>query len=183
MRDDKRTKIRKHIRNGNPKTLWDAVKVAKDKNKSSVPEIVRWNNIKFSNGRIAEAFAEFFEDKVNKIVKDTETRTDVYKGRRLFLEKDEDFMQPIDVIGVLKNLKIKNCEGYDRLPLRILSKGAELLTPLLTALFQKIYKERKVPKQLKTAKIIPLHKKVTLRTSPIIGRYQTCAPYPRYSKN
>ncbi len=60
---------------------------------------------------------------------------------------------------VLKNLKIKNCEGYDRLPLTIFKEGAELLVDALTGLFKGIYKEKKVPDQWRVAKVIPLHKK------------------------
>ena len=39
---------------------------------------------------------------------------------------------------ILKNLKIKNCEGFDRIPLRIFNEGAELLAKPLASLFKLI---------------------------------------------
>ena len=42
-------------------------------------------------------------------------------------------MTDINILKILKNLKIKNCEGFDRIPLRILNEGAEkLVKPLAT---------------------------------------------------
>ena len=68
-------------------------------------------------------------------------------------------MTEINVLKILKNLKIKNCEGFDRIPLRIFNEGAELLAKPLASLFKLIYNEKKIPEQWKTARIIPLHKK------------------------
>ena len=59
----------------------------------------------------------------------------------------------------LNKLKIKNCKGYGRIPMRILKDGASILTNLLLALFGRIYVKRTFQKQWKVAKIIPLHKK------------------------
>ena len=38
---------------------------------------------------------------------------------------DENFMTESNVKRCLMDLKIKNCEGVDRIPLRILNDGAE----------------------------------------------------------
>jgi hypothetical protein len=59
----------------------------------------------------------------------------------------------------LKNLKSKNCEGPDRLPLRILKDGATVLSRPLSVLFHKIYERKEIPEQWKVSKVIPLHKK------------------------
>jgi hypothetical protein len=59
----------------------------------------------------------------------------------------------------LNKLKIKNCKGYGRIPMRILKDGASILINLLLALFGRIYVKRTFQKQWKVAKIIPLHKK------------------------
>ena len=40
---------------------------------------------------------------------------------------DKNFMTEENVSRVMKSLKIKNCEGFDRIPLRILNEGAEYL--------------------------------------------------------
>ena len=63
------------------------------------------------------------------------------------------------VTECLKELKTKNCEGYDRLPLRILKDGAPVLAKPLSILFQKIYETKEIPEQWKISKVIPLLKK------------------------
>jgi hypothetical protein len=78
---------------------------------------------------------------------------------KLFDVKGRNFMTKLQIAGVLKDLKVKNYEGYDRLPLRILNDGSEILLDTIADLFDKIYKEKKVPMQWKIAKILPLHKK------------------------
>ena len=55
----------------------------------------------------------------------------VYNGEKVINAQDEFFMTDINIFKILKNLKIKNCEEFDRIPLRILNEGAEkLVTPL-----------------------------------------------------
>ena len=53
-------------------------------------------------------------------------------------------MTEIKVREVLSTLKIKNCEGADRLPLRILNEGAEILNKPLSRLFKLIYRQSPV---------------------------------------
>jgi hypothetical protein len=63
------------------------------------------------------------------------------------------------VAECLNELKIKNCKGYDRIPMRILKDGASILRNPLSTLFGRIYKEKEIPEQWEVAKIIPLPKK------------------------
>ena len=44
----------------------------------------------------------------------------VYNGARKLVVADSNFMSPFDIIECVKQLKIKNCEGYDRITQRIL---------------------------------------------------------------
>ena len=68
-------------------------------------------------------------------------------------------MTSTDILECLKSIKNKNCEGYDRIPQRILHDGAnELITPL-TGLFQRIYTQKSIPEQWSISKVIPIHKK------------------------
>ncbi len=109
--------------------------------------------------KIPYAFANHFRDKVDEIVRGTQIDKDVYNGRRLFHCSNVHFMNRENVASIIRDLKIKNCEGYDRIPLRIFKEGAEYLIDTLADLCNKIYKERKIPQQWKVAKIIPLHKR------------------------
>ena len=83
-----------------------------------------------------------------------------------------------DVLVAMKTLKIKNCEGHDRLPLRILADGTRYLLKPLSKLFNLIYKTRQIPEQWLISIIIPIHKKVrqkilkTIDPLPIYARVQ-----------
>ena len=55
----------------------------------------------------------------------------------------EFFMTELKVRKVLSNLKIKNCEGIDRIPLRVLNEGAEILHKPISQLFKLIYETKK----------------------------------------
>ena len=64
-----------------------------------------------------------------------------------------------NIMQILKTLKIKNCEGFDRILLRIFNEGAEILISPLSQLYKLIYTEKRIPEQWKTARIIPLQEK------------------------
>jgi hypothetical protein len=64
-----------------------------------------------------------------------------------------------DIIKVVKTIKTKNCEGHDRIPLRILTDGIMCLIHPLTKLFNKIYEQKTIPTQWLISKVIPIHKK------------------------
>ena len=64
-----------------------------------------------------------------------------------------------EVETCLKSIKLKNSEGYDRIPQRILADGALILLTPLTKLFNLIYHQKAIPAQWSVSKIIPIHKK------------------------
>ena len=51
------------------------------------------------------------------------------------------------------SIKMKNSEGEDRIPQRILIDGMEQLLIPLTHLFKNIYEKKEIPEQWKMAKI------------------------------
>ena len=61
----------------------------------------------------------------------------------------------------IEELKLKNTEGFDRIPQRILIDGRGFLMGPLTELFKMIYRDQVIPEQWIMSKIIPVHKKVT----------------------
>ena len=62
-------------------------------------------------------FASFFEDKVRAITNSTVVDPSVYNGRRKIVAGDHMFMSTHDVRKCLESIKLKNTEGYDRIPL------------------------------------------------------------------
>jgi hypothetical protein len=68
-------------------------------------------------------------------------------------------MTPENVFKSIKSLKSKNCEGFDRIPVRILTDGINEITPVLSHIFNLIYKQKQIPDQWRVSKVIPLFKK------------------------
>ena len=67
-------------------------------------------------------------------------------------------MTPENVFNTFKSLKTKNYEGFDRIPVRILTDGINGLTPIHSQLFNLIYKH-KIPDQWQISKVLSLLKK------------------------
>ena len=57
------------------------------------------------------------------------------------------------------SIKMKNSEGDDRIPQRVLIDGIEILLGPLTNLFKNVYEKKEIPEQWKMSKITPVHKK------------------------
>ena len=83
----------------------------------------------------------------------------VYNSRRKVNCESGNFMTPENIRNAFKSIKIKNSEGYDRIPQRILNEGMEFLIEPCIKLFNLIYTHKKLPEQWSISKIIPLFKK------------------------
>ena len=151
--------VRKGIVPGNSKSLWDAVKKAKDVNIKNLPDILFKSKVKLSENDHAAAFADFFNAKVNTIITETQINPSVYNGVNKINVDNEFFMERIHILECIKTIKTKNCEGYDRIPQRILSDGAEVLISPFVGLFRRIYDQKAIPDQWSIAKVTPIHKK------------------------
>ena len=99
------------------------------------------------------------QDKVVGIVESTRVDPGVYNGSQKIFAEDEMFMTGKRILECIKGLKIKNTEGYDRIPQRIIIDGGMVLCRPLENLFRLVYRDKCVPGQWLISKIIPVHKK------------------------
>ena len=90
----------------------------------------------------SDYFAAFFSDKVEKITRETIVDQNVYNGYRKLAADNQMFMSFSEVEKCIKSIKIKNCEGYDRIPQRVLNEGIEHLLSPLSILFRSIYNSK-----------------------------------------
>ena len=67
-----RTKIRKDIRPGNSKSLWNSVKIAKDINVEPIPKKLFLRGSPVDNSNRCDRIAEFFYEKVKGIERTTQ---------------------------------------------------------------------------------------------------------------
>jgi hypothetical protein len=113
----------------------------------------------YSREEMPMAFAIHFMKKIKALEENLEIANGVYNGFKIVHSEEVNFMNEDAVTECLRELKTKNCEGFDRIPMRILKDGASVLGRPLSILFNKIYVTKAIPEQWKIAKIIPLHKK------------------------
>ena len=102
---------------------------------------------------------KFFKEKIALITSTTQISNTVYNGKRKVDYGNSFFMTDTDILESLRSIKIKNCEGFDRIPQRVLVDGAQVLVVPLKVLFQKIYYQNTLPEQWLISKITPIHKK------------------------
>jgi len=157
--EDRKQHVRKKIIPGNNKSLWDAVRIAKDIEPTPLPTTVTKEGISYSGRDVPSAFSSYFKSKIENLEESLSTFRGVYNGCKFINSEERNFMTEEKVGECLNELKIKNCEGYDRIPMRILKDGASVLKSPLSSLFSRIYKKKEIPEQWKVAKVIPLHKK------------------------
>ena len=156
---EKRKKVRRGILPGNSKSLWNAVRTAKDQNIEGFPKTIFSNGVKIPEGEIPDTVASFFDNKVKRLVQDSMIDPLIYNGRLKIQSEDCFFMGRSEILECVGTLKVKNSEGYDRLPQRILKDGISHLADPLCALFKSIYDSKVIPDQWKIAKVNPIPKK------------------------
>ena len=67
-------------------------------------------------------------------------------------------MNQENILSAVKSLKSKNCDGYDRIPVRVLIDSIPVTLPILTHLFEQIYESLTIPEQWKISRVIPIPK-------------------------
>ena len=137
-------KVRRGIIPGNSKSLWKAVNIAKDTNTSPFPDILHLNGNAVPIKNISDVFADYFDSKIQSIVNETAIKSDVYNGKLKVISREKMFMLQDNVLECIKPIKIKNGDGHDRIPQRILLDGADYLIGPLTELFSLIYTQNKL---------------------------------------
>ena len=157
---DNKKKIRNKILQGGQKGLWDAVKQAQNKPQTQIPREMSCGNESFKQDEdLAQGFADFFNKKVEDIVKSTEVDPKVYNGTRKVNVSSENFFTEEKVLNAMENLKNKSSYGFDNIPVKILRDGCTFLVKPYHQLLNKIYHQGTIPEQWKTSRILPLHKK------------------------
>ena len=71
-----------------------------------------------------------FEAKINDIVSESTISPTVDNGTTKINEDDKNFMTPVNIREAILNLKLKNSEGFVRIPQWILIDGISKLIPI-----------------------------------------------------
>ena len=156
--ENKAKKVRRSIIPGNTNSIWKAVKSAKNVNVTNLPKTLFEQNEELQHKDIPDKFANHFDTKIRKLLRDVNIDNDVYNGVKKVEAVNKNFMDCQSVRECVSSLKIKNSEGFDRIPQRILVDGIDVLLTPITALMNKIYEQKCVPDQWLVAKTIPVFK-------------------------
>ena len=153
---NKKKQVRKNILPGNSKSLWNAVKIAKDIHVSPIPQIMFKDGQKIDTDELPDAFLNYFKSKVDQITQESNIDPNVYNGRQKINAGNFNFMNQINVMEAIQSIKFKNTEGYDPIPQRILVDGINFLLNPISKLFKLIYEQKTIPEQWLVSKIIPI---------------------------
>ena len=77
---------------GNSKSLWQAVKLAKNFGITHIPDLMTLGGVEISGQDISHGFANFFDKKVNDIVISTKVNNNVYNGAQKIQAQSDMFM-------------------------------------------------------------------------------------------
>ena len=147
FRTKKSVNVKRCIIPGNSSSLWRTVKTAKDVNTNSIPSTLYESGIEIENEQVAERFANYFDTKIKNFLQQTSINDNVYNGARKVIAEEKIFMDPTSVRECIASLKIKNTEGYDRIPQRVLVDGIDVLIRPFSILFKKIFYQNSIPGQ------------------------------------
>ena len=101
-------KIRKNIVPGDNKSLWSAVKMAKNAPNDLIPKNLYLNNIIIDGNLQANVFANFFLEKVQSIKNSLTISNEVYNGKNKLIVYDRFFINQENVKECILSLKPKN---------------------------------------------------------------------------
>ena len=88
----KKQSVRKGILPGDSRSLWSAVKIAKDIGTNDIPRNMTCNGVSIAEDKISDSFAQFFEEKVSKITNTAVTDPGVYNGHSKMTTSNGDFI-------------------------------------------------------------------------------------------
>lgn len=149
-------KIQNKARAKDPKTFWNLVSELRNGKKRSEKIMIDTDDGPLTEGGpLADAFGNFFVNKVKKLSEQTERENipqPVFSGAPTFE------ITPVDVALVSKTLKSKKSCGIDGVPLCVVKDTEPFLRILYCNLFNAVLKAS-MPEMWRLARVIPLHKK------------------------
>ena len=92
---------------GNCKSLWNAVKAAKDNGINQIPKSMTLGGKTVAEEERSDCFASFFETKVRKITNEIRVDPGVYNGSRKIFACDQMFMSALEVESCIRSIKVK----------------------------------------------------------------------------
>ncbi len=81
--EERRMHVRRKIIPGNNKSLWDAVKIARDIKPTHLPPILTRNGISYDRLAALTTFSEYFKSKISALEESTSIDEEVWNGEKI----------------------------------------------------------------------------------------------------
>ena len=153
------------LKKGNARKSWQLIKeVLKCKPKVTNPSTKSFTLLdgsETSNPKdIANEFNDYFIHAASNLVKDIPTTGDdptefVQTNTNSFFCRSTT---PEEIVSLLRNIKSNMSSGFDNVEPHIMREISPQIAPLLSHIFNNSFSTGVVPRQLKIAKVIPIHK-------------------------
>ena len=167
------------------KKTWTFLNMAMDKNKVSTPLPSKFihDNIMISNKHeIATLFNNYFAN-IGLNVSESVAATDVnFSSYLRQMNPHSIFLDPImphDILNVCKKIKPKLSRGHDEISSKLMKQSIHNILIPITHIFNLSLSTGIVPKDMKIAKVIPLHKQ---GNKNIFNNYRPISILPSFSK-
>ncbi len=167
------------------KKTWRIINtiIQKKSDKSSLPDTFIINGEEISDPKIVtNEFNKYFSkigQKVNDQVPKTDSHFTSYLSDKI---KNTFFMNPVtpfEIQDVVKKSKPKTSKGFDNISMKTVQETIQNISIPLSHIFNLSFIKGIVPKQLKIAKIVPIHKS---GPKNIFNNYRPISLLPAFSK-
>ena len=169
----------------NSKEIWSLLKLAlgKHNDKSSFPQTFNVDNKRTDDKSIiAESFNQYF----SKIgLQTSQNVPPAYKHFTSYMRNtsvNSMFLEPIEpshVLDVVNKLKSKTSSGHDDVSSKLIKESINEIVNPLTHIINCSFNTGIVPRQMKTAKVIPIYK---ASDSTLLKNYRPISLLPAFSK-
>jgi hypothetical protein len=88
-------------------------------------------------------FADHFKSKVDNIINETDLNETIYNGKQKIIPEKLNFISIDNVRECVNSIKMRNVEGFDRIPQKVLIDGCDHLVGPFTVLFNEIYSKNR----------------------------------------
>jgi hypothetical protein len=96
---------------------------------------------------IISKLQNYFDIKIKDVLRQTSIDDNICNGVMKVMVENKFFMDQTSVRQCIYSLKVKNTDGYDLIPQRILVGSIGILIGPFSILFEKIYYQRTIPGQ------------------------------------
>lgn len=167
---------------GDAKKTWKTINTLLGKKRENLLTSINFGDKKlFNNKEIAEEFNNYFGRVACELASDIQPPAATFESYLPDPVPFSFFLKPTseqEISEIIKQTKLTS-PGYDGINIKIIKECSDEISPILTLIVNKCFREGSFPKRLQIAKIIPIYKK---GERSIHANYRPVSILPSFSK-